>query len=207
MAVKLDHVVAGVADLEAAARRLRDRHRLTAVEGGRHASAGTHNMIVPLDDAYLELLAVEDPERARDSPFGRWMLSHAEEPGRWIGWCLRTDDLDALSARLGVEPHAMSRGDLRWRLAGVERAWRDPAFPFFIQWDAPPSAWPGRAGGPTQASDARLTALEVGGDEKALRHWIGEPPPGTVRLASSGPPGIHAVIVAGAGGVEVMREP
>src|SRR5690242_18786208 len=66
MGVELDHVVAGVADLRAAARRLDHRHRLTAVEGGRHESAGTHNMIVPLDDAYLELLAIEDRERAQD---------------------------------------------------------------------------------------------------------------------------------------------
>jgi glyoxalase-like protein len=206
VAVELDHVVAGVADLGAAARRLQDRHRLTAVEGGRHEAAGTHNLIVPLDDAYLELLAVEDPDRAQDSRFGRWMLGRAGEPDRWIGWCLRTDDLDAVCTRLGVDPHAMARGDLRWRLAGVERAWSDPRFPFFIQWDAPPSAWPGRAGGPTQASDARLTALEVGSEEGALRHWIGEPPPGTVRVVDDDPPGIHAVAVAGAAGVEVVRE-
>jgi hypothetical protein len=206
MGLELDHVVAAVAELEAAARRLEHRHRLVAVRGGRHEDAGTENMIVPLDDAYLELLAVHDRARAQDSPFGRWVLSHEEGPDRWIGWCLRTDDLDGVCARLGVAPHAMSRGDLHWRMAGAERAWKDPAFPFFIQWDAPPSDWPGRAGGPTQAGDARLSALSIGADEHALAHWVGDDLPGTIRVTSSGPGGIQSVTVAGAGGVEVLRE-
>jgi Glyoxalase-like domain len=204
--VKLDHVVAGVADLEAAARRLEERHRLTAVEGGRHEAAGTRNWIVPLDDAYIELLTVEDETRAQDSRFGRWLLARAGQPDAWIGWCLRTDDLDVVCARLGVDPHGMARGGLRWRLAGVERAWRDPSVPFFIQWDAPASEWPGRPGGPTQATDARLTAVEVGSSASLLRDWVGDGElPGTVRV-TDGPPGIHAVTVAGAGGVEVIRE-
>jgi Glyoxalase-like domain len=201
--LELDHVVLGVADLEAAAARLHERHRLTAVEGGRHKAAGTSNWIVPLDDAYIELLTVEDPARAQDSPFGRWMLERAGKPDAWIGWCLRTDDLDGVCARLGVDPHPMARGALRWRIAGVERAWRDPSVPFFIQWDAPRSEWPGRAGGPTQASDARLTAVEVGADEAVLRDWAGELP-GTIRV-TAGPPCVHSVTVAGAGGVEVIR--
>jgi Glyoxalase-like domain len=206
MGVELDHVVAGVADLRAAARRLEHRHRVTAVEGGRHESAGTHNMIVPLDDAYLELLAIEDRERAQDSGFGRWLLRYGDDLDRWIGWCLRTDDLRGVCARLGLEPHAMSRGSLTWRMAGFERALRDPGFPFFIQWDVPASEHPGRAGGPTQAGDARLAALEVGADEHALRHWIGEAPPGTVRVVSGEPRGIRSVTVTGAGGVEVIRD-
>ena len=108
-----------------------------------------------------------------------------------------------MCARLGVDPHPMARGALRWRIAGVERAWRDPSVPFFIQWDAAPSEWPGRAGGPTQASDARLTAVEVGADEAVLRDWAGQLP-GTIRVTAD-PPGVHSVTVAGAGGVEVIR--
>jgi len=58
--VQLDHVILGVTDLEAAAARLADHHRLTAVPGGRHDAAGTLNWIVPLDDAYIELIAVDN---------------------------------------------------------------------------------------------------------------------------------------------------
>ena len=111
--MQLDHVVLGVPDLEAAARRLEDQHRLTAVPGGRHESAGTHNWIVPLGDAYLELLAVEDEAAAKTSPFGRWVLERVTGADTWLGWCLRTDDLDGVCARLGLEPMSMSRGELR----------------------------------------------------------------------------------------------
>jgi hypothetical protein len=202
-AMELDHVVLGVTDLEAAAQRLSDQHRLTAVPGGRHASAGTHNSIVPLGDAYLELLAVEEEAVAQTSPFGRWVLERVADADTWLGWCLRTDDLDGVCARLGLEPMAMERGKLSWRIAGVQRVWEDPSLPFFIQWDVPDDQLPGRAGGPTSASDAPLSALEVGADEAAVRAWAGDLP-GSVRIVD-GPPGILAVAVAGAGGVEVIR--
>ena len=201
----LDHVILGVTDLESAARRLEERHRLTAVPGGHHETAGTHNWIVPLDDAYIELIAVEDPETARRHPFGRWVLHEATDDGAWIGWVLRTDDIDATCARLGLEPHPMQRGSLRWRMAGFQRAFREPSLPFFIQWDMPESELPGRAGGPTQARDARLTAVEVGADEATLTGWVGEGElPGTVRV-NDGPHGVQSATVAGAAGVEVVR--
>jgi hypothetical protein len=201
--VDLDHVILGVRDLEDAARRLETQHRLTAVEGGTHEAAGTHNWVVPLGESYLELLAVQDEALARESPFGTWVLDGATDEGAWIGWCLRTDDIVAVAHRLGLEPHGMARAGLTWRIAGFERTRRDPAFPFFIEWDVPLENLPGRAGGPTSASDARLTAIEVGGDEHALRDWVGELP-GTVRVVD-GPPGVQSVTVAGAGGVEVIR--
>jgi hypothetical protein len=93
--------------------------------------------------------------------------------------------------------------ELRWRLAGLERAREEPWRPFFISWDVPDDELPGRAGGETQASGARLAALEVGADEAELREWAGDLP-GSVRVVD-GPPGIHAVAVAGAGGTEVLR--
>ena len=203
LAMELDHVVLGVRDLEAAATRLEDQHRLTAVPGGRHEAAGTHNRIVPLGDAYLELLAVEDEAAVQTSPFGRWVLERIAGADTWLGWCLRTDDLDGVCARLGLEPMAMQRGTLSWRIAGVQRVWEDPSLPFFIQWDVPDDQLPGRAGGPTSASDARLSALEVAGDEATVRAWAGDLP-GSVRIVD-GPPGILAVAVAGAAGVEVIR--
>jgi hypothetical protein len=97
----------------------------------------------------------------------------------------------------------MKRDGLTWRIAGFERTRRDPAFPFFIEWDVPLDDLPGRAGGETSASDARLTAVEVSADEHALRDWVGDLP-GSVRVVD-GPPGVRAVAVAGAGGVEVIR--
>jgi len=175
------------------------------VPGGRHDAAGTLNWIVPLDDAYIELIAVEDPEAASAHAFGRWVQQGATASGAWLGWVLRTDDLDVVCARIGTDPHAMTRGALRWRMAGFQRTLRDPSLPFFIQWDVPDTELPGRAGGATQASDARLTAVSVGADAHTLEHWVGAGElPGTIRV-EDGPRGVHAVTVAGAGGVEVVR--
>jgi hypothetical protein len=121
---------------------------------------------------------------------------------------VRTDDLDGVCARLGLEPQAMTRTrpdgfEMGWRLAGLEQAREEPWRPFFIQWDVPDEELPGRAGGEVQATGARLAAVEVGAEEAALREWVGELP-GTVRVAG-GAPGVHSVAVAGAGGIEVLR--
>ena len=204
----LDHVILGAADLGATAGRLESEHRLPSLPGGRHQGLGTENRIVPLGDAYVELMGVADPDEAAANPFGAWVQAQVTAGDVWLGWCLRTDDLDAVCARLGLDPLPMSRVrpdgfELRWRLAGLELAREEPWRPFFIQWDAPDDELPGRAGGETQAAGARIAAVEVAADEDALREWAYELP-GTVRIAE-GEPGVQAVSVAGAGGMEVLR--
>jgi Glyoxalase-like domain len=178
------------------------------VEGGRHPGLGTENRIVALGDAYIELLGLADRDEAASNPFGSRLLEGIESGEGWLGWCVRTDDLDGVCARLGLEPSDISRERpdgtvMRARLAGLAPALEDPWRPFFIQRDGPPEEHPSRAGGMTQAAGARIAAVEVGGDEDALREWAGELP-GTVRVAD-GPPGVHTVTVAGEGGIEVLR--
>ena len=206
--IELDHVIRGVADLEEAARRWEADHRLPSVPGGRHAGLGTENRIVPLGETYIELLAVADREEAAASPFGSRLLARLDDGEGWVGWCMRTDDLDGVCARLGLQAGDISRTrpdgvELRARLAGLEAALDEPWRPFFIQRDGSPDEHPGRAGGVTQASGARIAALEVGADAEVLREWVGEVP-GTVRVVD-GPPGVRAVAVASEGGLEVLR--
>src|SRR5438132_3854521 len=69
----LDHVLIAVADLASAGREIETRHGLASVEGGRHPGWGTANRIVPLGEAYLELIAVSDEAEAAQSPFGSWV--------------------------------------------------------------------------------------------------------------------------------------
>jgi hypothetical protein len=206
--IELDHVILAASDVDALAARLESEHRLPSVPGGRHVGLGTENRIVALGDSYLELMGVADRDEAAGNPLGRWVLERVGSGESYLGWCVRTDDLDGVCARLDLEAQPMSRArpdgvELRWRLAGLERAIADPARPFFIQWDVPEEELPGRAGGAAGAADARLAAVEVGADERALEDWLGEVP-GTVRIAE-GSPGVHAVTVAGAGGIEVVR--
>jgi hypothetical protein len=206
--IELDHVLLATPDLDGTAQRLESEHRLPSAPGGRHAGLGTENRIVPLGAAYVELLGIADRDEAAANPFGSWLLEQVKRGEAWIGWSVRTDDLDGVCARLGLEAQAMARSrpdgyELRWRVAGLGRARDEPWLPFFISWDVPEDELPGHAGVEVQASGARLAAVEVGADEDALREWVGELP-GTVRI-TGGPPGVHSVAVAGAGGIEVLQ--
>ena len=117
-----------VPDLAAAARDFEERYGLSSVEGGRHAGWGTANRIVPLGDAYVELITVVDEPEAAESAFGRWVAAGIRSgPGRPLGWVARTDRLDEVAERLGLSSSAGSRAGtdgrvLSWRLAGVEAA-------------------------------------------------------------------------------------
>ena len=202
LAMELDHVVLGVRDLEAAAKRLEDQHRLTAVPGGRHESAGTHNRIVPLGDAYLELLAVEDEATAKTSPFGRWVAAGRDGGVRPLGWAVRTDELDLVAERLGLEARAGSRrtgegGELRWRYAGVEQAMVEACLPFFIEW-AEGTPFPGRGDGP----ELRIRELHLTGDSDRLAAWLG---PNDLPVAvEPGRPAVVGVLLDGPGRTVVL---
>src|SRR5215216_4908360 len=127
VAVELDHVLIAVADLAAAAEEIEARHRLASIDGGRHPGWGTANRIVPLGEAYLELIAVVDESDAAHSPFGRWVAGAQRKPAQPLGWAVRTRQLDDVARRLGLTVDAGSRAGrdgrlVRWRLAGIEQA-------------------------------------------------------------------------------------
>ncbi len=48
MALRIDHIVWGVDDLDRAAAEVQERYGLASVPGGRHPGWGTANRIVPL---------------------------------------------------------------------------------------------------------------------------------------------------------------
>jgi hypothetical protein len=80
--MRLDHIVWSVADLDAAQARV-ERELGVPVEAGRsHEGQGTHNRIVPLRGAYLELLAIRDREEAVASPVGALLVERIEA---WLG--------------------------------------------------------------------------------------------------------------------------
>lgn len=191
--MRIDHVLYAVADLEAGATRFEEDLGLESLPGGEHPAWGTANRIVPLGPDYLELIGVADPDIAASSEFGRAVLDAGD---RLVGWAVATDDIDAVAARLGLKLQRGSRARpdgvrLAWRLAGVADALRsNGALPFFIQWDGPSVLHPG--GDPS--APAGISWVEVGGDEAALRAWIGgaELP---VRFASEG----HGITAVGIG--------
>lgn len=197
--MRIDHVVYGVRELEAAASRMKADFGLESIPGGRHPGWGTGNRIVPLGSSYIELLAAVDEAEAERSELGRSLLAAVADGDRFLGWCVSTDDLDAVAARLDLPVVAGTRElpdgtVLRWRSTGLDRALAEPSLPFFITWDIPEELHPGRAKADHVGSPQGIAWLEVGGDALRLNEWLeGFELP--VRVVG-GPPGVLAVGIA-----------
>jgi catechol 2,3-dioxygenase-like lactoylglutathione lyase family enzyme len=144
----VDHVIFAVDDLEGAARDYDQKLGFAVSAGGVHPGAGTHNRLIVLDPAYVELIARLPETTLRPGFPISYMFARAPGP---LGYVLNSDDLDAdvsaIRARgLTVEgphigrlegPDGSARG---WRVAWVgadERLgaehWR---LPFIIQHDS-----------------------------------------------------------------------
>lgn len=207
MSMELDHVLVAVSDLDEAARELEARHGLASLDGGRHPGWGTANRIVPLGDAYIELVTVVDEAEARASAFGGWVAQALPAAARPLGWAVRTRRLDDVVERLGLDVSPGSRfmrdgGLLRWRLAGIERTATEPTLPFFIEW-GDGTAFPGSAPVAHAAGRTSIATLRLGGDADRLADWLG--PNDLPLTVDAGPPGITSVTLAGARG-EIMLD-
>lgn len=172
MSLEIDHVVFCVPDLDLAGEHLSKQYGFVSHPGGRHPGHGTTNRIVPLGASYLELVAVVDAAEAAQSRFGSWVRENATDPPTAHALCLRTDDLDEICARLGLEPVTMTRDTpyhvtLRWRLAGLEQT-LEGQLPFFVEWDIPGDAHPGRM---QPGNRARIEEVVLTGDVDRLRDW------------------------------------
>ena len=202
----VDHVVIGVPDLDDAAATLLVRHGLIAAPGGRHPLFGTANRIVPLGTSYLEIVAVDDPDVAAQNPFGTWIAEMADDRAAW-GWALRSSDIEATAARLGLDvaPGERVRADgvrLSWRLAGVPSERSDYGRPFFIQWDDG-TPLPGESDVPHPAGATSLGELRASGD--GLEAWLGGAVPRVALDLGFG--GVDAITLTTGGGDIVLARP
>jgi hypothetical protein len=174
--MRIDHVIYGVQDLDAAAARLNAEHGLGFIRGGRHPG-GTSNSIAPLDPPqYLELIAVVDPAGELAQMLARGM----DGEDRLVGWAIETDDLDAVASRLGIEPYAGSIENHdgstgTWRVVGDPN---DNALPSFIEYDGDPEVrrrrWAERRADSGNNWVRAVTFVEVGADVDRMREWIGD---------------------------------
>jgi Glyoxalase-like domain len=143
--MELDHVLIPVADLSDAVAKFEARYGLASVEGAAMRDGVRRTGSFPSARRTSSWSRVVDTKEAVRSAFGRWVA--AARPGWPLGWAVRTDDLVAVAARLGLSVGAGSRltatGELlRWRIAGVEQSMDEPSLPFFIEW-ASGVAFPG----------------------------------------------------------------
>lgn len=174
----VDHLILKAGDLESGVAYLASFLGVASVPGGRHTGFGTHNAIVPLGSTYLEILAVHDAEEAGANPFGKWALEQTNGGMTVDAIVLRTDDLDAVCLRNGLEPVSMSRirpdgVELSWRLAGLDSAISE-GLPAFIQWDVGDHLLPGAAVVEHPGGEIALGGVELRGDAERLEAWIGE---------------------------------
>lgn len=174
MSAVVDHVIVCVPDLGDSVAAFETEHRVISVRGGRHRGHGTANLLIPLGDSYIELVAVVDAEEAQGSAFGSWVQRRSSLRTA-DGVAIRSDDLDSVCARLDLEPVAMSRPtdtgvELHWRIAGLEQL-VNAGLPFFIQWDIDPELHPGRIAVAHPRGDVRLDGVVISGDVDMLRAW------------------------------------
>ena len=199
--LRVDHVILAVRDLDQAAAGILERHGLASVAGGRHPGWGTGNRIVPLGLNYIELLGVVDAEEASRAAFGRAVLATVAEGERFFGWCVATDDLEGVAARLGLDIQSGSRARtdgtaLRWRSVGMDLAIEERTVPFFISWSIPAEDHPGRDRAAHRARPSGIAWVEVGGDGAMLAQWLGEDGRSLPVRVAEGPAGVRAVGIA-----------
>lgn len=155
MPMRLDHMLLAVRDLDFATFDFRQRLGMNVVVGGVHPGRGTHNSLVHLGSAYLELIGVNDPTKRRAQDF----VHFVREGDAPYTFALAVDNLEAVSEQLrerGLdvhEPHDGSRETpqgvtLKWRSASVHPGKggpgpESPPLPFLIQWvdDAGGQGW------------------------------------------------------------------
>ena len=168
-----DHVQLAVEDLEEAAGRLRREHGLVALPGGRHPGRGTANMIVPLGDSYLELIAVVDPDEARRLPTSMRVAGAVAEGRTFSGWAVRTGDLEGSRSCLVAagfplpEPAEGARRrpdgvELRWRMQELVPDAAPSPLPFLIEWRLPPERYPGAAAAAHERRVTGVAAVRLG---------------------------------------------
>jgi hypothetical protein len=201
-------VILGVRDLDAASARIEARG-LTVLAGGVHPGFGTANRVIPLGNAYLELLGVVDEVEAREKVYGRSLLARTADGDRFVRWSIRTEEIEATAARLGFEPESRKRtrpdgSVLAWRAAGIERSLERPWLPFFMQWDDP-SEYPGAIPVAHKIGDCALAWIELTGSEpQQLAEWTRGVDDLPLRVVD-GSPAISAIAIDTPEGELVIR--
>jgi hypothetical protein len=201
--MRIDHIILATGpDLEGEAAAFSARTGLGWLPGGTHPAWGTRNAIVPLGGAYVELVAVADPEVAAGSAFGRAVAG--AQPGALIGWAVEPDDFLAATRRAGVDAMrgARERPDgtlLSWSMAGADEA-LPRGLPFFLAWDDAASS-PSRAAvehhgvQPIGIAWLQLPVLD------GLDAWLGPDHGLDVR---AGTPARAAIALTGGDGAELL---
>jgi len=125
ISARLDHLVLAAHSLIQGGKYIREKLGAEPQGGGQHASQGTHNKLLKLNQGcYLEIIAI-NPDGIRPSN-PRWFNLDSRklkekllERPRLITWVARTDDIHSLVKLCKInigQVHPMSRGQLSWKM-------------------------------------------------------------------------------------------
>lgn len=172
MLLGIDHLVIAVADPDAAAASIQAELGLAATGGGRHAT-GTHNRLVFLGDAYLELIGIWDRALALAHPIGAAAVRALDAgiPGL-VTYALATDGArrEVGALRAAGSPISDAAAGSRTRPDGGVVTWH-VAFP--------PALGPAE---PPFLIEHELTGAEWGEDARRTRGAFSHPFGGRARL-------------------------
>lgn len=172
MLLGIDHLVIAVDDPDAAAAELEATLGLAATGGGRH-DTGTHNRLIFLGDAYLELIGAWDRGLALGHPIGAAVVRalDAGTPGL-VTWALATDGARREVAALRATGSQISEviAGSRVRPDGERVAWQC-AFPPILGPAEPPFL-----------IEHELTGVEWDDEARRARASFVHPFGGTARL-------------------------
>ncbi|TAK25787.1 MAG: hypothetical protein EPO26_02100 [Chloroflexota bacterium] len=144
-AMRVDHVLLAVANLDRAIETFRDRLGMRAFAGGVHPGRGTHNGLIHFGSAYVELIAAHDTTHARAQTIARHVAT-GDAPYTFAVALLDIGrELTGLGER-GLMPGPIRDGSretpdgqrLRWQAAllapGPSVSPEFPEPPFVIEW-------------------------------------------------------------------------
>ncbi|MFB5253481.1 VOC family protein [Bacillus mycoides] len=143
-----DHLVHAVHGTpEEAAKQMQERGFHTAL-GGQHTNWGTWNSLCYFDLSYIEFLAVQHEEKAKEAenPLVQETVVKLQNGEGMLQIAIRTDEIEELAAKfskhglhtIGPIEGKRIRKDgrlLEWKMLFVKQEENGPNIPFFIQWN------------------------------------------------------------------------
>lgn len=206
---RIDHVTFITEDIATTAEWFMSHHGLDSVPAHEFHGPGLRSAAIPLaDDSYIEILEVADRARAMATVEGRAFFQRIESGSRLSSWAVRTDDIDAIAARLNREPvagfHSIADGaEIPWRILGIEVMIADPSLPCFIEWPHT-ERLPGRRKPHHRVVPQGIAWIEITSEDRRLRDWLGDTTL-PVRSTPGDPPAVTAVALTTDSGEIVIR--
>ncbi len=140
---QIDHIIYTASNLEEGMDHIEALFGIRPVVGGQHPKWGTHNALLSLGNAYLEILA-PDPSLAIPAR-GLWMSEQFKSQPQLSTWVLQTDSIELLREKVMSDGIAIGpiesgkrqkpNGDwLKWQLTDPYALPLGGALPFLISW-------------------------------------------------------------------------